>query len=201
MSNLVSRTRCDEVDELKRRILAQARVIAWMEQLVLVYDSGDWEPSDPRLYHVVAGAAVSYFRGVAYKNSVTNAVDRSIQCLLQDLWYETVAGEVRCIQKHNSQVGRRSILQRAIERASERLQCDFTMLACRIGHSTEMNQFKNEVAEATGEVLANVQMLYRSLYHKSWKLAQATSGQSYLRLIIGGRKEPAPLQPQLRQFG
>lgn len=200
MSNLVSRTRCDEVDELKRRILAQARVIAWMEQLVLVYDSGDREPSDPRLYHVVAGAAVSYFRGVAYKNSVTNAVDRSIQCLLQDMWYETVAGEVRCIQKHNSQVGRRSILQRAIERASERLQCDFTMLACRIGHSTEMNQFKNEVAEATGEVLANVQMLYRSLLGRNPSSKQRAS-QASLRLIVGGRKELDVDQTQLYQLG
>ena len=155
MDKLVSQSLRGQVDELKRRILAQARVISWMEQVVNVYDNGTQAPSNERLYRTIAGAAVSYFRGVAYHGSSNDDVDWSVRHLLQDLWYETVAGEVRCIQGFNSQVGRRDILQRTVERAGEAMRRDFVRLACRIGHGPEMEEFEDEVVSASNEVLVN----------------------------------------------
>lgn len=200
MDKLVSQSLRGQVDELKRRILAQARVISWMEQVVNVYDNGTQAPSNERLYRTIAGAAVSYFRGVAYHGSSNDDVDWSVRHLLQDLWYETVAGEVRCIQGFNSQVGRRDILQRTVERAGEAMRRDFVRLACRIGHGLEMEEFEDEVVSASNEVLVNVQMLYRSLLGRNPSSKQRAS-QASLRLIVGGRKELDADQTQLYQLG
>lgn len=200
MDKLVSQSLRGQVDELKRRILAQARVIAWMEQVVNVYDNGTQAPSNERLYRTIAGAAVSYFRGVAYHGSSNDDVDWSVRHLLQDLWYETVAGEVRCIQGFNSQVGRRDILRRAVERAGEAMRRDFVRLACRIGHGPEMEEFEDEVVSASNEVLVNVQMLYRSLLGRNPSSKQRAS-QASLRLIVGGRKELDADRTQLYQLG
>lgn len=200
MDKLVNQSLRGQVDELKRRILAQARVISWMEQVVNVYDNGTQAPSNERLYRTIAGAAVSYFRGVAYHGSSNDDVDWSVRHLLQDLWYETVAGEVRCIQGFNSQVGRRDILQRTVERAREAMRRDFVRLACRIGHGPEMEEFEDEVVSASNEVLVNVQMLYRSLLGRNPSSKQRAS-QASLRLIVGGRKELDADQTQLYQLG
>ena len=187
MNKLISQTRCGEIDELKRRILAQTRVMAWMKQVLAVYDRGEEAPSDARLYCVVAGAAVSYYRGVVWRRADTSsAIDQSIRSLLKDVWYDTVVGEVRCIQGHNQQTGRRNTLQRVISEADEQLLRDVRRLECRIGHGPEMESFEAEVAEATHEVSANVQMLRRSL-----RGANAVR-QPYWRMIDGGREDSSP---------
>ena len=73
-----------------------------------------------------------------------------------------------------------------ISEADEQLLRDVRRLECRIGHGPEMESFEAEVAEATHEVSANVQMLRRSL-----RGANAVR-QPYWRMIDGGREDSSP---------
>lgn len=185
---LISQTESGQVDELKRRILAESRMIAWVDHVVAAYDQGDDVPSDMMRYRLVAGAAVSYFRQSIYHSKAVDEIDESINNILNSLWYDTIVGEVRCIQGLNKQTGRRSILVARLDDANDQLTRDYRRLSCRIGHGPDMLSFEDEWSNARTKIDDNIQKMLGLALHAT----ESNDSTKHLRVINGGATKETP---------